>query len=88
MPPPSKTPCEEHAEKLKRIEERLEKGDTLFEMVRDIRVAVCGDPQFGIPGLISLHEKVASLERQRTWILGAAAVIGAAFPFVWAVFVK
>lgn len=89
MPPPAKpTPCEEHSDRLKRIEDRLEKGDALLEMVKDIRLAVCGDPVLGIPGLITLHEKVASLERQRTWLLGAAGVIGAAFPFVWTIFVK
>lgn len=86
--PPSKTPCEEHSERLHKIEEHVQKNESLFEMVKDIRVAVCGNPEMGIPGLIALHEKVASLERQRTWLLGAAAVVGAVFPFAWNIFVK
>ena len=88
MPPSAKTPCEEHSERLRKIEEHAQKNESLFEMVKDIRVAVCGNHEMGIPGLITLHEKVASLERQRTWLLGAAAVVGAVFPFVWNIFVK
>ena len=83
-----KTPCEEHGDKIERINERLDRGDVVLELVKEIKLAVCGDERLGIKGLISLHARIDSLERQRTWLLGAAAVITAAFPFVWAYAVK
>ena len=83
-----KNPCEEHGDKIQRINERLDRGDAVLELVKEIKIAVCGDEHLGIKGLVSLHERIDSLERQRTWLLGAAAVITAAFPFAWSYLIK
>ena len=74
--PPQAKPCDEHARKLAEIEARLDDGDRAFKVLRRIEVAVCGDEELGIVGLVSLHKRVQGLERWRTWLLGAAAVVG------------
>lgn len=69
-------PCDAHAKALEAIGQRLDDGDRAFKVLRRIEVAVCGDEELGIIGLVSLHKRVQSLERWRTWLLGAAAVVG------------
>ena len=77
MPPPNQPhPCEDHAKAIDAIGRRLDDGDRAFKVLRRIEVAVCGDEELGIVGLVSLHKRVQSLERWRTWLLGAAAVVG------------
>lgn len=76
MPPAAKAPCDDHHQRLDEIARRLDDGDRAFKVLRRIEVAVCGDEELGIVGLVSLHKRVQSLERWRTWLLGAAAVVG------------
>jgi len=68
--------CEEHARKISEMEKRLEKGDAILTTVKRIEIAVCGDEAMGVKGLVSLHGRVESLERDRVWRLGAAAALG------------
>lgn len=83
-------PCEQHArkidsfgERITKTESRLEKGDnviaTLVDSVKRIEMAVCGNPALGIPGLVSLHARVESLERWRTRQMAIAATLGFVF---------
>lgn len=94
MPPPSH-PCDDHnrrleafSERLEGAEKRLDEGDTVLRSLKRIEIAVCGDEALGIPGLVSLHARVESLERGRTWVLGAAAVLGAAVPIILQIVIK
>ena len=81
MPPPNPhTPCEEHSRRLEKAEQRLEKGDAILATVKRIELAVCGDDELGIPGLVKLSVRVESLERGRAWLLGAAAALGVILP--------
>ncbi|HLP07940.1 MAG TPA: hypothetical protein VK178_07225 [Opitutaceae bacterium] len=84
MPPtPQAVRCEQHTrdidEMRREIDEckrRLDDGSQILKAVREIRIAVCGDETLGIKGLVTLHERVQSLERGRAWLLGAGATAG------------
>ena len=72
--------CEEHSQKIAAMESRLEQGDAILATVKRIELAVCGDDELGIPGLVKLSVRVESLERGRAWLLGAAAALGVILP--------
>lgn len=77
-PPPNTSRCEQHDRDIAEIKDRLKKGGEIFDVIRRIERAVCGDEAMGIEGLAALPKRVKALEFRYWWTLGAIAAASAA----------